>query len=902
MRLSDSPVVFTSDSNYFFSCNARTIRILSVETGQVVRILSGSVQEGGHSDTVTCVVLNPRNSLQLFSASLDGTIKLWDFNDAILLKTYNVKHSITHMAMHKDSPDDIYLATVKKSTKRLHVHQARKAGAPVKENSILFRYSLDKKPLRMVRLLKSRLATGLAISSDGEYVVMAARYKLHVVNIAPASGIQQGGVTTRDKSRFKTYITPEKISCLAFHPTEGCIATGDEVGRITLWYCFGQNADKPITTTLHWHAHKVAALNFTNDGTYLLSGGEEAVMVLWQLSTGHKQFLPRLGSEIRHITVSPDQSLYALGLCDNSVSVIRSVDLKIKTVIQGLKFSHVNHNVNPLHTGLVIEPRNGHVVLNGLPGTLQFYDAIHEQHIMELEVAPRNKVSRTNDKEIVSSQVMHVAFSSDKAARWMVTVDGRDDKETTPELYIKFWEYDDDARTYILNTRVDSPHTQSITSCIFNPRHGDNSEPMVVTTSMDGTFKIWQLTEQGETRRGIERERSWGCRSTGFYRELIPHCAGFSSDGSLLAVAYGHIITLHGVLTQPPEIRVIKKLIFSKDSPFLLATTKDHLYSWNLLTCSVWWSYKIQAETLVGSQTNSHFLITCADPAQPSGSVDRKVFVFRPNSPVPIHVETVEHKMRAITFMQDPSRSHSNGLKSSTTTTTTTTTPSTSSTSSSTTTSTTVTTKEMSEAMEPILIMSKGFNLEILGGRTAKEREADAEATAEANAKAALEAEKKKQTLMSDIFGTTTTTTTTTTAVAGRAAVEAKAQAKRERKEAAASGGAVSRGMISKKNMIRNPLFEAPSHVMAPVMTLYEAFMDQLLLSTQTETEAVKEDANQDKNAACQEEPGQTVNGQSADVEMQEEEEEEDDIDDAQVLSAPLPASLTNFFSSRLSL
>lgn len=126
MRLSDYPVVFTTDSNYFFSCNAKTIRIISVETGQVVRILSASTEEGGHADTVTCVMLNPKNSLQLYSTSLDGTIKLWDFNDAILLRTFEVGTPISHMTMHEGAPNDVYLVVTKKSTKRFHKKQMRK--------------------------------------------------------------------------------------------------------------------------------------------------------------------------------------------------------------------------------------------------------------------------------------------------------------------------------------------------------------------------------------------------------------------------------------------------------------------------------------------------------------------------------------------------------------------------------------------------------------------------------------------------------------------------------------------------------------------------------------------------------------------------------------------------------
>ncbi|KAF9086715.1 hypothetical protein BGX23_008634 [Mortierella sp. AD031] len=841
MRLSDYPVVFTSDSNYFFSCNGKSIRIISVETGQVVRMLSTSVEEGGHSNTVTCVMLNPKNSLQLYSASLDGTIKLWDFNDAILLRTFEIGAPITNMVMHESFPNDVYIVISKKSTKRFHQKQFKKSGGLIaKENSVLVRYSIKTTRKRTVRLLRTRFCGGLAISSDGEYLVMAGRYKLHVIHIAAGDGIEQGGVTEHDESRFRCYITPEKITALAFHPTEGCIATGDERGRITLWYCFGKNVDRPVTTTLHWHAHKVAALTFTSDGTYLLSGGEESVLVIWQLGTGHKQFLPRLGSEIKHITVSPDQGLYALGHQDNSVNVIRAVDLKIRTAIQGLKFSHINHINNPLSTGLVIEPRNGHVVLNGLPGTLQFYDPIKEQHIMELEVAPRNKVSRTDEKEIIPPRVMHVAFSNDKAGRWMVTVDGRDDKETTPELYIKFWEYDDDAHTYVLNTRVDSPHTKEITSCIFNPRQG-NQAPMAVTTSLDGTFKVWELTHQGEARRGIEAERAWSCRSTGFYRDMVPRCAGFALDGSLLAIAYDQIITLW--------------------NPYLntLQATADHLYSWNLLTCSVWWSYQLKVDCLVTSQTNSNFMVTCSDRVH--GEVPQhRILVFKPTDPKPVRMETIEKKARAITFMPDPSASST-------------------------------TSAAASEYVEPILMMNHGFDLEILGGRSAEELKAEAEEAAEKARALALEAEKQKS-LVSDIFGKSAATD----------AAAAAAKANKDKKDKQQQDSIASRGLVSKKHMVRNPLFDAPSHVMAPVSSLFEVFMGQLL----TQGKAAKEEHKARRKALKQQQEAQrqaVTGGGTLDTAI-----ELDMDEDVEIVGAKeggddeIPGSLAKIFSARLAL
>ena len=54
-------------------------------------------------------------------------------------------------------------------------------------------------------------------------------------------------------------------------------------------------------------------------GTFLLSGGEESVLVLWQLDKKLSQFRPRLGaSTIEQISCSPDDGYYAVSLQSNS--------------------------------------------------------------------------------------------------------------------------------------------------------------------------------------------------------------------------------------------------------------------------------------------------------------------------------------------------------------------------------------------------------------------------------------------------------------------------------------------------------------------------------------------------------------------------------------------------------
>ena len=97
------------------------------------------------------------------------------------------------------------------------------------------------------------------------------------------------------------------MQCVSISADESMIAAGDASGRIQLWRNFGPHVPAIIKsasykhhagdalrpTTWHWHASPVTSLTFSPDGTYLLSGGREGVLVIWQVETGGQNFLPR---------------------------------------------------------------------------------------------------------------------------------------------------------------------------------------------------------------------------------------------------------------------------------------------------------------------------------------------------------------------------------------------------------------------------------------------------------------------------------------------------------------------------------------------------------------------------------------------------------------------------------
>ncbi|KAI8388924.1 WD40-repeat-containing domain protein [Radiomyces spectabilis] len=624
-KISEYPIVFTKDSKYFFSCVGSCIKVFSVATGAIVKVLSKSPALGGHSRQITGIMLNPKNPLQLYSCSLDGTIKLWDFSDEVLLKTLHVEHEVHQMVISPSNPDHAFI--VVKNDRIIASYHIK---------FVVFRFDLSSSASaknRMRQILGLKSCSDLAISKDGQHLAVGGGYQVCVWEI-------NDDEEEVAYSQIRRYNVAEPVTRLAFNPTKSCLAVGDSLGRITLFFCFTPDTAKyPITTILHWHSTAVGALTFMGDGAYLMSGGEEAVLVLWQLETTHKQFLPRMGGAIQSISISPDHKYYCLALGDNSIRLVNSISQQIEQVIQGVQYRALDEASKGPKTGLVVEPRNHHIVMNGVPGNIQAYDTYADRHVMDMQVVPMNQVSRVGNSEIVRPEVEHLAFSS--TGEWMATVDIRDDADTTPERYLKFWKLDPNTQSYILHTRVDHPHTDRITSITFNPGSSSHA-PMAVTTSLDKSFRVWYLFSNAAR---TDLQPTWICRSNGVYRNYSPRVAAFSHDGSILAVAFENIITLwdpyqniiQGVLV-PPTNETIHNLHFSADSPYLVSVSDDHLSVWNMLTCSVWWSYRMQVQRISVDPYSTQLAVVCGSHKRGNSYI----VVFDSASPVPLLIHTMD--------------------------------------------------------------------------------------------------------------------------------------------------------------------------------------------------------------------------------------------------------------------
>jgi NET1-associated nuclear protein 1 (U3 small nucleolar RNA-associated protein 17) len=93
-------------------------------------------------------------------------------------------------------------------------------------------------------------------------------------------------------------------------------------------------------TLLHWHAHGVLSLAITPDCGFLLSGGEESVVVCWHLPINNvKKMIPRVGAPIVNIACSLDGMIYILGLLSNVIKAVNVISSQTLHVFRGLMHS-----------------------------------------------------------------------------------------------------------------------------------------------------------------------------------------------------------------------------------------------------------------------------------------------------------------------------------------------------------------------------------------------------------------------------------------------------------------------------------------------------------------------------------------------------------------------------------
>jgi NET1-associated nuclear protein 1 (U3 small nucleolar RNA-associated protein 17) len=409
---------------------------------------------------------------------------------------------------------------------------------------------------------------------------------------------------------------------VACHPDEKIILTGDNTGRVVAWQKIFSN--EPSQAVFHWHTLPVRCLGFSTIGSHFYSGGNESVLVRWQLHNPlEKKFLPRLPSTIAQISVSTNNKFIAVSTDDNAVRIL---DSKLDSV------SLIQHLVigDNFQTGIVYDPRTRALVMNGNVGQVQFYSTNDNSLLYNVDVVGQNKISSERNCNIENTQVSKIAVS--KNGLWMVTVESRDDPEFSHELRMKFWKFDFGKQNFKLNTAVENPHENYINSIAFPPT--DTKELKFVSVGGDKKFYVWFLTE---TENVGTKTEIWKGLRVGYYHDLPCRAVSFSTDGSLVAVSFDSIVTtwvpdscqLKCSLGHPIFKQQITQVEFgtSNQCHLLVAASDERLSVWNLLTLTMMWTVPVHVSLLMADPVTANMAIITKENA---------IFVFAPNSPEPV--------------------------------------------------------------------------------------------------------------------------------------------------------------------------------------------------------------------------------------------------------------------------
>jgi hypothetical protein len=336
-----------------------------------------------------------------------------------------------------------------------------------------------------------------------------------------------------------------------------------------------------ITSRVHWHALPVTSMVYDSMSypmdPLLYSGGDESVLVTWQISQGRDRPVdvhPRLAlGGIVHLSSSDrcdaNPANGIIVYCeDNTLQLLESHNKGCIWKVQGLACGGQNGSKNM--PSLHIDPRsdgqkNSQVVVTGLdqaPGYIHWFDPKRERLASSLEVVPYNRISRTEPDEYPLPKPTITGHAFSKNGEDLITIDesqtenvyiGAREEQAKGGEYgtvstIRFWSWNDSSSAQ----GKSAPPYHQIASMTYP--HGPKSRISAIGMSNDGTFactvsnneksfRVWQ-------RAGRDKSISWACR----YKVKIPagfsNCSTkkygvtFSDENSLLAIAFGQVGTI----------------------------------------------------------------------------------------------------------------------------------------------------------------------------------------------------------------------------------------------------------------------------------------------------------------------------------------------------------------------
>jgi WD40 repeat protein len=133
---------------------------------------------------------------------------------------------------------------------------------------------------------------------------------------------------------------------IALSPDGLYAATGWSDNRIRIY----DGRKQELYQEFEAHANSVFALSYTPDGRYLISGGRDAMLKVWDRAAGYENIksLPAHLFTINDIAWNPEQTHFATASRDKTVKIWDGRDFRLLKVIDRTKHAGHSHSVNKL--------------------------------------------------------------------------------------------------------------------------------------------------------------------------------------------------------------------------------------------------------------------------------------------------------------------------------------------------------------------------------------------------------------------------------------------------------------------------------------------------------------------------------------------------------------------------
>jgi len=540
--LISNPMLGSLDGKYIFTSGAKKVTIFSTETGQPIRELATGPNVG--------LAIDKENPSHLLVAR-EHDLVTWDYELAKVVCTEPQEGKLNTPLLSAVIPGD---------------YQETKEIFAIDYIYRFVKINVAKNTLEVIDKRIDYTLGSLHVGDNDNFVTVIASTVFY-------KNMKMIGYD-RKLDLFQTFEThiKDSFTIVRCHPNKKIFAAGRESGSILIidareWT--RESLKMCPRNCLVGHDLPVGGLEWSLEGAYLYSGDVVDALYQWSLDRSVPKVIRGLGGQVVGIKVFPNGK--AVQLHDNSIKIIDNQDKVLQELVG------VSINTNGWLAGLNWNNRTKTLYLNGNEGHVQVFHPVSKV-TQNLDIARQNVLPRSIASVAHNSDVEVVALSQD--GLYMITVDYCG--TAIPRILLKFWHIQHSTQEYVLHTQVDSPHAKGINAVVLKPDNEYNDEMTVLTVGKDATAKLWIL-----------KSNVWCCQYLFEFRGLKCQAAAWSPDGSVLAIAFQHIVVIFDkegrirtTLTAVNKQTEFRGLTFGQGlrQGFLLACyTNVHIHVWNLI-------------------------------------------------------------------------------------------------------------------------------------------------------------------------------------------------------------------------------------------------------------------------------------------------------------------------------